>query len=78
MILFIIEINPSHKRAIWISSRRERAEFQIASVSFSFPIVSKSQILIIDMQKQESTESENSEGQVENIGKDIEQLEPIG
>jgi choline kinase len=30
------------------------------------------------IQKQESTESENSEGQVENIGKDIEQLEPIG
>ena len=58
--------------------RRERAEFQIASVSFSFTIVIKSNTYITDIQKQDSTESENSEGQVENLGKDIEQLEPIG
>ena len=58
--------------------KRERAEFPIASVSSSFAIVFKSKIFITDIQKQESTESENSEGQVENLGKDIEQLEPIG
>ena len=58
--------------------RRERAEFPIASVSSTLSIILKSKIYITDIQKQESTESENSEGQIENIGKDIEQLEPIG
>ena len=78
MILFIIKINPSHQRTIWISLRRERAEFLIASVSSSLSVILKSKIYVTDIQKQESTESENSEGQIENIGKDIEQLEPIG